>query len=166
MFLVTGSLFGLALGVFAGLVAGWRVGLEAGITSGALFGLALAAFLLFQRTRLAGKIDLEPGERLLKEGPANHFVGVEAVGGWLYLTNRRLHFRSHASNVQVHEWGMPLEQLGAVEPARTAGIVPNGLKVTTRSGDVERLVVNARAEWVRVIQEASCTGVIAQQQVR
>ena len=99
------------------------------------------------------RLELEAGESLIKEGPANQVKGLEAVGGRLFLTTRRLAFRSHAFDMQVHEVSYPLAEIGAVEPPRTFGFIPNGLKVEV-GGTKHRFVVGNRAEWVRVIHKA------------
>ena len=58
------------------------------------------------------------GETMLRNGPANHFVGVEGVGGWLYLTSGRLYFRSHSLNIQNHECSLMLDDVTAHSPRR------------------------------------------------
>src|SRR6266540_4292141 len=42
---------------------------------------------------------LNEGERLLKHGLANHYRGMVNVGGWLYLTDRRLLFQPASGNI-------------------------------------------------------------------
>src|SRR5690348_17008344 len=73
--------------------------------------------------------EFEGDETLLHSGPANHFRGIEAVGGKLFLTSRRLRFRSHKMNVQNHDESYLLADVRSFEPSNTLGIVPNGLLV-------------------------------------
>jgi len=96
-------------------------------------------------------IQLSEGEKIVKEGAANHFKGVESVGGKLFLTNFRLYFKSHAFNVQVHELSIPLDEIKSVELKNTLGIVPNGMAVTLKDGHEERYVVYGRGDWKRKI---------------
>jgi len=96
-------------------------------------------------------IQLEDGEILLKEGPANHFKGMEAVGGKLHLTNRRLLFQSHSFNVQTHEETYLLADIASVRTRNTLGIVPNGIGVMLNNNHEERFVVNGRQEWIQKI---------------
>lgn len=96
-------------------------------------------------------IQLEEGEVILKEGPANHFKGIEAVGGKLQLTNRRLIFRSHALNVQTHEESYLLADIASVRTRNTLGIVPNGLAVIFNDGREERFVLYGRKKWMQEI---------------
>jgi hypothetical protein len=93
-------------------------------------------------------------ETVVHYGPANHFKGIESVGGKLFLTNKRLRFRSHKFNAQTHDESYPIEAISAAEPARTLGIVPNGVLVHLRDGRRERFVVGGRTEWVTHLRRA------------
>ena len=73
------------------------------------------------------------------------------MGGWLPVTNQRLHFTSHKMNVQTHELSLPLHEIAAAQTVANAGIVPNGLLIKTASGQSERFVVNGRAAWVHAL---------------
>lgn len=135
--------------------------LVAGLVSGLLFSLAMA----FVASRAGGEGksakawfgDVDPlaeGEQVLRSGLANHFKGVEGVGGRLFLTDRRLRFVSHKLNVQRHDESYPLDEIEAVEATRTLGIIPNGMRVTLRSGRQERFVLYQRAAWVEALRAA------------
>ena len=104
-------------------------------------------------------IQLEDGEVLLKEGSANHFKGMEAVGGKMLLTNRRLIFRSHSFNVQTHEETYWLADITSVRTRNTLGIVPNGIAVILNNSREERFVVNERQEWIQKILRAKANHV-------
>ncbi len=95
----------------------------------------------------------EAGESVVHFGPANHFKGLESVGGKLFLTSQRLRFRSHTMNVQTHDESYPLDTIVAVEATRTLGLIPNGLLVRLRDGRAERFVVGGRAQWVALLGE-------------
>lgn len=101
------------------------------------------------------KSPLRANEQVLKEGPANLKRNVEAVGGKLYLTNQRLVFESHAFNVQTGVTECELGEIESAEPCWTTllfiPIVPNGLTVTTRSGERYRMVVFGRRGWADAI---------------
>lgn len=114
----------------------------------------MAAFGTSRWVRESSAPELGDDETVIKHGPANHFMGIEGVGGWLYLTASRLVFKSHALNIQTHELALPLSDIRTVEPVRTMGIVPNGLKVTAGEAKPERFVVHGRKEWVRAIEDA------------
>lgn len=95
---------------------------------------------------------LGEGERVVHGGPANMFRGFESVGGRLWLTDRRLVFRSHAVNAQAGESAWPREAIARAEPCRTLKIVPNGVRVHLRDGKVVQFVVQGRAEWVQALE--------------
>ena len=99
-------------------------------------------------------IQLAENETIIKEGPANHFVGMESVGGKLYLTNQRLFFKSHALNVQVHEASYRLDEIVSMKPRNTLGIIPNGMGVLLKSGQEERFVVYRRQDWMAKVTQA------------
>jgi hypothetical protein len=164
-FLRSGAAFGVLLAMpFAllGLIVfGWEIGglafLAIALVAGVPFGLMMAAFARSKSVRRDTQPNLEEGEKVLKEGPANHFMGFEGVGGRLFLTDRRLLFKSHRWNFQVHELSVPLAEVAGAKAVMTAGILPNGLKVSRADGTTDRFVVEGRGEWERLIRDAVAT---------
>jgi hypothetical protein len=160
--LITGLPFGISMGVLAGVAFGITrrlsngvvFGLVVAIASGLVFGLAMASFMAIQRRRFAQARPDFASEQLLHDGPANHFFNGEGVGGWLFLTRERLLFRSHKYNFQRHELSIPLEEIAEIRPVRTAIILPNGLRIITRSGRDDRFLVEARRKWCSEIVKA------------
>lgn len=152
-FLLAGSFFGAFMAAFFSFQYGAFIGIPSGLGSGLLFGVFIAAFGIYQARRFKGQCPLTDGETLLKEGPANHFVRAEGVGGWLYLTSARLFYRSHKINIQNHELTIPLADISKATTALTAGIIPNGLHVET-NGRTERFVVHGSRSWVEAIELA------------
>jgi hypothetical protein len=155
MTVFAGVPFGLLMGLFftfrsVNPFAVGPFGLVLGLAAGLLFGLMTATFAAWQRSRFAREDPCLPGEHLLKQGPANHFRGPEGVGGWLYLTDRRLLFRSHRFNLQNHEVSMPLDEIVEAQVCPTAWIIPNGLRVVVAQ-KAERFVVEGRRSWVAEI---------------
>jgi hypothetical protein len=98
------------------------------------------------------QIDLGPGETLLFQTGANHFKGIEAVGGKLSLTEKRLVFKSHSLNFQKHVLSIPLGQVKEVERFKNVGLINNGLKITTESG-AEKFVVDKAEEWHSLLKK-------------
>ena len=154
---VSGVMFGAIFGL-ATIAILWLSGLPFAAAAGLAGLTALAtgtlfAFLigLFMRSRLATagtELALEPGERIVHQGAANHFLGAEGRGGRLYLTTSRLVFNPHQFNIQSSGVTIARPDIVRAEPTKTLGIVPNGLLVHLRDGRSERFVVNGRAEWV------------------
>jgi hypothetical protein len=142
-----GVLVGVVVAIARGFSFGVSFGLAMAVAAGAAFGLAMAGFMAIQRRRFSRARPEFIGEQLLHDGPANHFLNGEGVGGWLFLTRERLLFRSHQFNVQRHELSVRLTEIAEVQPVRTARIFPNGLRLVTRSGKEERFVVGEHRRW-------------------
>ncbi len=167
--LVPTALIGLAVGAGAGLFSGVMISVFQvnarpewiGIITGLAFGfvvtlspLSLLGFLLVQRRRFVRARSEFTEERLLRDGPATHLLSNEGVGGWLYLTDQRLLFRSHKLNVQKHELSIPLEDIADACAMTTAKIFSNGLHLTTRSGGKEHFVVFGNRKWSEEVNRA------------
>lgn len=152
--LATGLPFGVVMGLVFTLQRGPTAGLLLGVVSGLLFGALLAGFTEAQRKRMQLGGDFE-GEKILLQGPANHWRGAEARGGWLVLTPKRLVFRSHGKNIQNQGAEVLVADITACEPANTLLLVPNGLRVRHGAGAVDKFVVTARAEWLAALAAAA-----------
>jgi hypothetical protein len=122
-------------------------GLVGGAVAGVLFG-----WLMGPLTKLfTVKTDLllNDKEHIIYETPANHYKGLEAVGGKLLLTNERLIFKSHRINIQNHQLSIDLARLVKIDRFKNLGLVNNGISVTTESGTTEKFVVSNVEEWLR-----------------
>ena len=124
-----------------------------GVLVGLLLGLFLAGLMARNRSRMERAAPSFDGERLLRSGPANHSRGIESVGGWLYLTTRRLEFRPHAANIDIDPFTLELSKRVQAETRLTLGVIPNGLLVR-HPGGAEEFVVEGNREWVTAIEEA------------
>jgi hypothetical protein len=154
MALSTGLPFGAVMALVLGLQRGPLVGAISGVFAGVLFGGMLAAFAEVQRRRMEIKGGTFEGEPILYQGPANHWLGAEARGGWLVLTPRRLAFRSHGKNIQNAGVDLPLGEVAGYEASRSLGIIPNQLRVRRRDGAVDKFVVTERAAWLTALASA------------
>ena len=126
-------------------------GLLGGALSGLLFGWTMGLFA--KRLTKDIKLDTEADESILFDTGANHFKGVEAVGGKLYLTNKRLVFKSHKFNIQNHELSIKLSDIDKIERNKTLGLVNNGLSVRTVDSQSEKFVVQQIDEWLNQLTE-------------
>jgi hypothetical protein len=124
-----------------------------GGVAGVIFGVVMAAFSGCQKRKAENERPSFAGEEVMKDGGANHFKNIEAVGGWLYLTDQRLLFRSHSFNIRRHELSIPLRAISEAKTRSTFGIIPNGLEIKTIDGKTEKFVVENRKDWVRKISE-------------
>jgi hypothetical protein len=157
---LSGVAFGVLFAAGFGLLEGWlspRGGFHvlaicaAALVAGTAFGAAMGLFAGSKVVARQTSIDLPQGEVVEHGGPANHFHNFEACGGRLYLTNRNLIFKPHQFNVQDASISIPRYEIASVSKCSTLGVIPNGLLVSKRSGDVERFVVSNRSAWLRLI---------------
>lgn len=98
------------------------------------------------------EISVEKDETILFEAPANHFKGIEAVGGKLYATNKRLVFQSHKFNFQNHQLSIALTNIASVNKYKVMGVANTGLLITTDENKTEKFVVQQPEEWMKILQ--------------
>jgi hypothetical protein len=138
---------------FTGELLTWGIcvlTLAAGIIAGLLFALSMK--LLVKRLHNTINVHVEDDEQILKEAGANHFKGLEGVGGKLVLTDKRLIFKSHKYNVQNHQDTYGLDQIDTVLKTKTLNIISNGLTIGLRDQRRERFVIDRPEEWVKCIE--------------
>jgi hypothetical protein len=157
MALVGGLLYGIPMGLFfsyqsGGYLSGMTTGILAGLMFGPAFTWFMRRFVQKQTTRFNVERPDFGDESVLIEGPANHFKGLEGVGGYLWVTNRRVHFASHKINIQVHTWTVSLDDIRSVQAVKTFGLIDNGLTIETASCGKERFVVNNSNKWAQIIR--------------
>jgi hypothetical protein len=104
-----------------------------------------------------------PGETPVKDGGANLQRGLETVGRWLYLTNRRLVFETHAFNVQTGATVIALADVAGVQKCWTKflnliPLFPNSVAVSTTAGKEYRFVTFGRQAWVDAITSQTAPG--------
>lgn len=156
--LLAGVIFSLFMVLFLslnGLIAYgyWHVSWRIVVIGGIVFGFFTATNAAIVRRYFQRNRPDFHNEELIYEGPANHCYRWENTGGWLYLTTRRLLFRSHRINLQPHETDLSLSEIIRAEPSKT-GIIPNGLRIVIATGAVERFVVEGRHQWSDAIAQA------------
>lgn len=165
--LKAGLIFGIAMAIFfilqslltqdnltvKNIFKSIALGIFSGAVSGLLFGWIIGLFAKSKLITQATKINLEADETILFETPANHFKGIEAVGGKLYYTNKRLVFKSHKFNIQNHQISVNLNNINNIVKYKTLGLVNNGLSINTKQNTTEKFVVEQVDEWVQQIAE-------------
>ena len=144
-YILSGLLFGIIFGFIMRDVI-------YGIVGGILFGLSIS-ILMKRQIKYFEKIkdEISKENKVIFDGYANHFMGKEAVGGWLYLTDKLLIFISHNNNSQNHEMVIPIAIIKKVEKYLTLGLVPNGLKIISIDAE-DKFVVNDRKKWIQLLQ--------------
>jgi hypothetical protein len=98
-------------------------------------------------------MELYPNEQILADVGANMFRGIEAVGGRMKITDKRIIFEPHAVNLQKMVAEIPLSQVTDVTPHNTLMIVPNGILVRLKSGVKYKFVVRGRERLIDIIRQ-------------
>lgn len=154
-----GIVFGLIFGVIiCAYLDSFGLFTFAAPISGIGFGLLMYLFATSKNIQTQMQIqDSEMSSVIFSTG-ANHFKGLEAVGGKLYLLPDRLHFKSHNFNAQNHELVIPLSDIQNIDFFNPFIIVPKGLSVELKNGTVEKFVVNRRSVLKSKIQNIIVLG--------
>lgn len=135
-------------GILLGILFGLIVGVICGIASAILFGILIGIFGAKQAKKFEPvKESLSLSYTIFYEGGANHFVGKEGVGGWLFLTSQGLYFQSHSFNLQNHELWIHYENIKSVGTYKNLGFLHNGLCIEDNNGNIEKFVVNDAKKW-------------------
>jgi hypothetical protein len=99
------------------------------------------------------KPELAQDENIEIEGPANLFRGMEGVGGKLFLTNKKVVFKSHKINIQKGQTDILYENITEIIKRKTAKIIDNGIRIKTNGGNEFDFVVNEREKWIEKLNE-------------
>ncbi|HMA69528.1 MAG TPA: GRAM domain-containing protein [Candidatus Mcinerneyibacterium sp.] len=150
-YFLLGVYFGLILTVIYTLMTNLLVGLLMGIIAVPFFGLFM--FLVFYIFKLRFEKEREKlGSKVLKDGPANHFNSIIAIGGWLFLTDDNLVYKSHSMNLKNNKFEIPLNEIKSLEKSKTFGFISNGLKIIIDDKE-ETFVVNEPEKWIEKIEK-------------
>ena len=154
--ILAGLAFGLLFGVPMGLLLSFFYGVQAAFITVGLSGFAFGTLIYLFVTSKAVEKETQTevlGRKVFYSGHANHFLNGEAVGGKLYLLEDRLHFNSHLSNYQNHEFILHLPFVEKVAFYNVYGLVPNGLAIFDNKGNEEKFVVDNRKVWKEEISK-------------
>ena len=98
--------------------------------------------------------EMEEDENIIYEDGANLFSGTwVAVGGKLFLTNKRLIFNPHKYNFQKGETSIDLSEITEISKRKTSRIMDNGLRIVTKDNEKYDLVLNDRDEWFKQLEK-------------
>jgi len=87
---------------------------------GAGFAAITGYFLRSDIVPAVEDLPLEPGERLIHTGFANHVLNFESRGGRLAITDKRLIFVPHSVNIQRSQLSLPRSQIADMRQAAVA----------------------------------------------
>ena len=127
--------------------------LVSGAISGCLFGWLIGKFAISKFVNKTTKIKIDPEEKMIFQTDANHLKGMEAVGGKLYLTDKRMIFKSHGLNIQNHELIIKLTDIKEINRFKPSGLTDNGLSIQTNEQRKEKFVVEKIEEWLLYLKE-------------
>jgi hypothetical protein len=156
-FMYSSLAFGIPMALFFALQYGAAYGIPIGLACGVAFGALISGFAMYQAKKFTANRPLDAGETLLHEGGANHFASGEAAGGWMYMTDHRLLFVSHAMNAHAHTLSIPAGDIVTATKGNTFGVIPNQLAITLGNGRTEKFVVFGAKEWATLIGEQFLT---------
>lgn len=145
--------FTFLFGIIETFIAGIAYALIAAPIAGFIFGLLMYLFVNSKKVKEQTALAKNDQDGIIYSGAANHFKNTEGVGGKLYLLNNRVEFKSHGFNIQNHAFNIYLTEVKELGFYKTLGIVPNGLKIILRNGEVEKFVVNNRSAWKTEIEK-------------
>jgi len=121
------------------------------------FGFGFPFLMEKLSLRLLSKIktpDLNENETIIKEDGANLFQNFfNAIGGKLFLTEKRLIFNSHKLNLPNSYITIQLENISDILERKTIGIINNGLRIKTKNGLTYDFVVNDRKSWIEKLKK-------------
>jgi len=161
--ILTGLLFVGIMCLMDYLLDGNLKSLNSYLFQGAFFGIfmGLGFPYLFQKfgTKYASKLgkninpELTQDEQIETEGPANIFRGIEGVGGKLFLTNKKVIFKSHKLNIQKGQTDINYTNISELIKQKTAKLIENGIRIKTNDGKEFDFVVNEREKWIEKLNE-------------
>jgi hypothetical protein len=148
--------FGLLMGIFNSAI-NWELNprfILTGIIGGLVFGIVFAITMKYLASNLFKSISIEltEGEKLIKEGGANHIKGKEGVGGKLVLTDQRLIFKSHNLNIQNHQQVFYFNDIQSLEEAKSLFVLKNRLVLELLNKDLHKFIVDDPEVWVKEIE--------------
>lgn len=168
IYIKSALLFGMAIGIpltvlrgisfmtkgTASMLMVISTGLLVGLLSGILFTFLIALFVKWQTIGFKKKREEMAKEYdIVYDDGANHFVGKEGVGGWLFLTMDHLFFQSHNFNVQNHELMIPLHAIKSVSVCKLLFIFDTGLIIERNNHKMEKFSVANPAKWAEIIEQ-------------
>lgn len=127
--------------------------LEKGFILGCLAGLLYAAGTSIFTNVISKKMVkirrvLETQSTVIYDDGANHWVGKEAAGGWLFLLEDSLYFVSHKGNITVHECKIPYQEIESVGKGKKM----RSICIERKNGKKEEFVVNGCKKWTKLIE--------------
>lgn len=123
-------------------------GLTGGLVAGILFGWGMGAFANSKRVAQSTEITPEKDETMLFGAQASHLKGLESIGGKLYLTDKRLVFKSHAYNFRNETFSIALQEIVSLHAFKSLGLISNGMAITLSDQKKVKFIVERPEDWI------------------
>lgn len=159
----TGLLYTLVLWTFDSFSEEKLYSINSLIFQGLFFGIFFGIGFPYLGEKFAGKFSKKMGmkikpelalnEEIEIEGPANLFRGIEGVGGKIFLTNKKMIFKSHHINVQKGQTDIEYSTIKELVKRKTAKLIDNRIRIIMNNGKEYDFVVNERDLWFEKITE-------------
>lgn len=95
--------------------------------------------------------ETKKNEKVIFEMFCSHMVGIEAVGGKICLTNKRLLFKSHQFNLHNHELEISIKDITSIQRCRLYKYFPGkGVSISLKDDSIE---VFSPRNWKKMIEE-------------
>ena len=98
-------------------------------------------------------LKLGDNECLLRSSRATRRLNMKGVNGKLFLTDKRLIFKSYLTNYITHEESILLAEIERPE-AKLSGLISGRLALTLKNGNKEIFFLRHRKKWFHDIQKA------------
>ncbi|MDM1383602.1 hypothetical protein HX024_13015 [Myroides marinus] len=128
------------------------------LIKGVIYSILFSVLIYVSINKLTKKVELKleiplvAGEELEAYGMANMFLGKEAIGGKLGITEDTLVFHSHKFNIQKSTIRIPFDEMTVLKPCRVMWFMNNGIEVQTYDSRCV-FVVNDRKTWLEIIHK-------------
>ncbi len=149
--------------IFNNSTAGEVYSLNSMIFQSVFFGFFMAIGFPYMSDKLASRFAYKIGKNLKPtltaneqveiEIPANLFLGIEGVGGKLFLTNKSVIFNSHKFNVQKGQTRIDYENIADIIKRKTWKLIDNGIRIKTKNGQEFDFVATERDKLFEKINE-------------
>lgn len=96
-------------------------------------------------------LDLDDKESLIMEGMAKQWLHREGILGKLYLTSRRLIFRSAKSTHDPIQFAISLDKISNIKVDKSIGVLDIGIILKTSIGE-KRLLIDFPGDWRSLIE--------------
>ncbi|TDH26944.1 hypothetical protein EXU57_09065 [Segetibacter sp. 3557_3] len=123
-------------------------GVVGGILVGVLNSILFYRFAVAKYVLDAVSITTERDEEIQFQPPANYTNEKEPVSGKLFLTNKRVMFKTHKQEPHIREFSIALGELDRCDMFRTFGFIENGLTMHTASNETYSFVVEKGRQWL------------------